>query len=111
MNRKARFHSSPTSGFTLVEVLVALTILTMSFAVLFSLASRSLDGMRRARELQKRVEFARTKMAEVRLLSDLEPGDSASGQLEDGTRWRMEIMRFIEPVDEGVLRNPNSVVQ
>lgn len=97
-------------GFTLIEVLVAMTILAMAFSVLFSLSSRSLDGMRRARDIQRRVEFARTKLAELRLIA-VEAGDRAAGTLDDGTRWTVEIAPFIRSVAEGPRRSPNSVVR
>jgi general secretion pathway protein I len=97
-------------GFTLIEVLVAMTILAMAFSVLFSLSSRSLDGMRRARDVERRVEFARKKLAELRLIP-VQAGDRAAGTLDDGTRWTVEVTPFIRPFDEGLRRNANSVVR
>jgi prepilin-type N-terminal cleavage/methylation domain-containing protein len=97
-------------GFTLIEVLVAMTILAMAFSVLFSLSSRSLDGMRRARDIERRVQFARTKLAELRMVP-VDAGDRAEGTLDDGTRWSVEVTPFIKPVVEGPRRNPNSVVR
>jgi type II secretion system protein I len=98
-------------GFTLIEVLVAMTVMAMSFAVLFSLSSRSLDGMRRARDVERRIEFARNKLAELRLVNGIEAGDRASGSLEDGTRWNVEILPFIEPVSEGPQRSSDAVLR
>jgi prepilin-type N-terminal cleavage/methylation domain-containing protein len=99
------------SGFTLIEVLVAMTILAMAFSVLFALSSRSLDGMRRARDIERRVGFARVKLDELRLIDDLRAGDQASGGLDDGTRWRVEVMPFVQPVREGPGLTPDSVVR
>lgn len=98
-------------GFTLIEVLVAMTVMAMSFAVLFSLSSRSLDGMRRARDVERRIEFARNKLAELRLVNQIVVGDRADGILDDGTKWNIEVLPFIQPVPEGPRRNPNSVVR
>jgi len=100
----------PLRGFTLIEVLVAMTILAMAFSVLFSLSSRSLDGMRRARDVERRVEFARTKLSELRLIP-VQAGDRAAGTLEDGTRWTVEVAPFIRPVTETSRNNANSVVR
>jgi prepilin-type N-terminal cleavage/methylation domain-containing protein len=97
-------------GFTLVEILVAMTILTMGFAILFSLSSRSIDGMRRAEDADRRIAFARNKLEELKLLSDLEAGDRATGSLEDGTEWVIEVSPFIVPVIEGLRRNPDAIV-
>ena len=97
-------------GFTLIEVLVAMTILSMAFAVVFSISSRALDGMGRAEEVERRVEFARNMIERLKLISDLEVDDSAAGTLEDGTRWAVAVTPFIEPVREGALQNPDAVV-
>jgi general secretion pathway protein I len=87
-------------GFSLIEVLVAMTLLTMAFAVLFSLSSRSLDGMRRAEDTERRLEFARNKLDQMKLITDLEPGDRATGQWEDGTRWTIEVTPFLDASQE-----------
>jgi prepilin-type N-terminal cleavage/methylation domain-containing protein len=100
-----------TAGFSLLEVLVAMTILGMAFAGLFSMSSRSLEGMRRARDVGERIEFARTKMAQMELISDLRGGDRASGVREDGTRWLIEVLPFIGVINEGPLRTGDSVVR
>jgi prepilin-type N-terminal cleavage/methylation domain-containing protein len=98
-------------GFTLIEVLVAMTIMAMSFSVLFAISSRALDGMRRARDMERRVEFARTRLAELRLIDSVAVGDRAGGSLDDGTSWQVEVLPFIQPVLDGPLRNPTSVVR
>jgi len=99
-----------TRGFTLIEILVAMTIMTMGFAILFSLSSRSLDGMRRVEDSERRIAFAREKFEQLKLLSDIEAGDRADGLLEDGTQWTIEVSPFIAPAREGTLRNPDAVV-
>ena len=102
---------SRSRGFTLIEVLVAMTIMAMAFSVLFSLSSRSLDGMRRARDMERRIEMARTKLAELRLVNQIAAGDRAQGSLEDGTTWNVEVVPFIQPVADGPHRNSDSVVR
>jgi prepilin-type N-terminal cleavage/methylation domain-containing protein len=100
-----------THGFTLIEVLVAMSIMAVSFSVLFSLSSRSIDGMRRARDMEGRIQFATTKLAEMRLIDQIDVGDKASGSLDDGTTWSIEVLPFIRPVPDGPRRNLNSVVR
>jgi type II secretion system protein I len=97
-------------GFTLIEVLVAMTILTMGFATLFSLSSRSVDGMRRVEDAERRIGFAREKLEQLKLLSDIQAGDRGSGLLEDGTEWKIEVSPFVSPVNEGTLRNPDALI-
>lgn len=98
-------------GFTLIEVLVAMTIMAMAFSILFGLSSRALDGMRRARDMERRVEFARTRLAELRLIDSIAVGDRAGGSLGDGTSWQVEVFPFIQPIPDGPRPNPNSVVR
>jgi prepilin-type N-terminal cleavage/methylation domain-containing protein len=98
-------------GFTLIEVLVAMTVLGLGFGVLFSLSARSLDGMRRARDTERRFEFARAKLAEIRLVPRIKIGDRASGSLEDGTQWTAEVFPFVQPVKEGPFANPNGIAR
>jgi len=99
-----------TRGFTLIEVLVAMTLLTMAFAVLFSISSRSLDGLQRAENTERRVEFARNTWDKLKLISDLEPGDRASGVLEDGTRWGIDVASFIAPALTAARPSADSMV-
>ncbi len=78
------------SGFTLIEVLVALAILGISLAVLLHIFSESLD---RARESQN--EIAASAIAQS-LLADAGPsmplvtGDT-EGKTADGYAWRLHI--------------------
>jgi type II secretion system protein I len=53
------------SGFTLLEVIVALAILTGSLAVLGELVRRGLDSAERARDLSRATLIAEAKMTEV----------------------------------------------
>jgi len=102
--------SQKARGFTLIEVLVAMTILTAGFAILFSLSSRSLDGMRRVEDTERRIAFAREKLEQLKLLSDIEAGDRVSGMLQDGSQWKIEVTPFIQAVPEGPQRNPDTIV-
>jgi general secretion pathway protein I len=108
---RSRQMMTRSRGFTLIEVLVAMTIMAMAFGILFSLSSRSLDGMRRARDVERRIEFARSKLAELRLVDRIDVGDNASGSMDDSTKWHIEVLPFIAPVSEGPNRSADSVVR
>ena len=85
MNRHARTH-----GFTLIEVLVALTILSISLVVLLHIFS---DSLHRSRESQ--TEMAADALAQS-LLADagkgipLSIGDT-NGRAPDGFSWRLHV--------------------
>src|ERR1700693_4835384 len=93
-------------GFSLLEVLVAVTIIGLAFSAVFAGMSGSLRGLGRVESSERRVEQARLKLAELDLIKRLRPRDSASGQFDDGTRWTLESGPFIAPIEEGPRRNP-----
>jgi prepilin-type N-terminal cleavage/methylation domain-containing protein len=98
-------------GFSLLEVLVAVTIIGLAFSAVFAGMSGSLKGLQRVERTERRVEQARLKLAELDLIKRLRPRDSASGQFDDGTQWTLESVPFIAPIEEGPRRNPASVIR
>lgn len=66
MNRRA------SSGFSLLEVMIAVAILAVSLMAIFSLQSTSLMGSARAQKISVATQLAREKMA--RILIDLDAG-------------------------------------
>src|SRR5207237_7383047 len=84
----------------------------IGFSAVFAGMSSSLRGIGRVENNQRRVEFARTKLSELDLVKKLRaPGDSATGEFDDGTRWRLESFPFIAPIEDGPRRNPASVIR
>ena len=79
------------SGFTLLEVLVTLTILAVGAALTLSLVSASLGNIRKVRLRTRAIEHARQVM-ELALVDDTITGPSTlAGDYEDGTRWSVAI--------------------
>ncbi len=77
-------------GFTLLEVLVAFTILAVALVALLRAFSSGLRGLDAAETASIAVQHARSKMAEVGSAMPLEPGVE-EGAFEDGFRWRVAI--------------------
>ena len=98
-------------GFSLLEVLVAMTIVGFGFSLVFAGMSGSLKGLGRVEDTERRVELARLKLAELDLIKKIRPHDSATGQFDDGTRWTVASFPFINPIEEGPLRNGASVIR
>jgi prepilin-type N-terminal cleavage/methylation domain-containing protein len=98
-------------GFSLLEVLVAVTIIGIGFSIVFSGMSGSIRGLQRVEDTDRRVELARFKLAELDLIKKIRPNDTASGVFEDGTRWTLRSSPFIAPIDDGQRRNPASVIR
>jgi len=89
-----RFHRE-TSGFTLLEVLVAMTILAVGIALGVSLISKAMGNIRMVDTRARIVDHANSVM-ELTLLNPeiIEPG-AFDGDFEDGTRWTMRIEEYI----------------
>src|SRR5215813_13519678 len=98
-------------GFSLLEILVAVTIIGIGFSIVFAGMSGSLRGLQRVEAAERRVEMARSKLAELDLIKRIRPNDSAVGVFDDGTRWTVKSSPFIMPVESGERRNPSSVIR
>ncbi len=91
------------SGFTLLEVLVALTILAVGVSLTLSLISGSLGNIRKVRLHSRAAEHAQTVM-ELALLDDsIKGATTLRGDFEDGTRWAVVITEVEMPLPASVL--------
>ncbi len=79
-----------TGGFTLLEVLVAFTILAIALTALIQAFSQGLRASTVAEERATAVLVARSKLAEVGSSIPLEESEQ-SGGLESGLDWRLII--------------------
>ena len=94
-------------GFTLLEILVALAILTITLVTLIQSISGDLRGIDRNRSHTIGLLHAQSKMAEVQAWSELEPGHWR-GKFEDRYSWEVDIVRAAdsgepEPGNKGSL--------
>ena len=90
-------------GFTLLEVLVAFTVLAISLGVLFEIFSTGMRASRSAEEYTRATLLAESKLATIGITGALEEGES-SGEYEDGYAWRVAVRpyRLDEPEAEGL---------
>jgi prepilin-type N-terminal cleavage/methylation domain-containing protein len=86
-------------GFTLLEVIVAMTILGLGFSAMFAGMSQSAHNITKLEQVEKREMLARNLLAELDLVQ-LTSGATASGIFEDGTRWRLEVQPYIQPATQ-----------
>ena len=77
-------------GFTLVEVLVAFTILGLTLAALFQAFGGGLRGVAIARDYLAASAEARSIVQRVGVDIPVRPG-ALSGDLSDGNRWEVSI--------------------
>ncbi len=92
-----RFH--PCGGFTLIEILIAFTILAVSLTVLLQAFSFGLRGLGAAEASATAVMHARSKLDELGTSIPLDVGQQ-EGEFADGFRWTA-VVRPYRP-DAGV---------
>jgi general secretion pathway protein I len=88
LSSKSSLHGR--SGFTLIEVLVAMVVLSVSLVSIFQLFSGGLNARRRAEEVGRATFHAREKMEELLLYPEMTPG-VLEGAWEDGYSWEAQI--------------------
>ena len=88
-----RLPASSQSGFSLLEMVVAIAILALSLGTLYQATSGATRNVRSAEKYAYGVELARSLLADNALVPA--GGKSAKGETEGGFRWSMQT----SPVD------------
>ncbi len=91
-----------SGGFTLLEVLVAFTVLAISLGVLFEIFSTGMRASRSAEEYTRATLLAESKLAAIGITDALEEGET-TGAFGDGYNWRVAVRpyRLDGPEEEG----------
>jgi general secretion pathway protein I len=93
-------HLFSTTGFTLIEVVVAMAILAVGLTIIIELFSGGLRLGRTSMEYTKAVNYARMKMEEIAVKKNLEEG-SEEGEFDHTYRWKVDIKRAdILPIED-----------
>lgn len=82
-------------GFTLIEILVALTMFAVVGGTLLQLFEGGLRASSRAADYTHAVLLARSKLTELLAYNDLRPG-VIEGEFEGGYRWQAVLNEFPE---------------
>ena len=90
-------------GFTLLEVLTAMMILTISIVVIFELFSGGLRSASLSNKYTRAIFHARAKM-EATLLADTLMEGETEGIVEEDYRWRLSIVPLESEEDSGILK-------
>jgi prepilin-type N-terminal cleavage/methylation domain-containing protein len=88
------------SGFTLLEVLVSLTVLAVGAALALSLISGSLGNIRKVQLKTRTVEHAEAVMELALLNNSILQPTTFTGDFEDGTRWSVRVENYTLPGTE-----------
>jgi general secretion pathway protein I len=88
------------TGFTLIEVLVAVAILGVGLTVIIELFSGGLRLGRASEEYTQAVNYARTKLEETAIKPVLEEGIE-EGSFNDTFRWQVDVKKVnLLPVED-----------
>jgi general secretion pathway protein I len=89
-----------TTGFTLIEVVVALAILGVGLTVIIELFSGGLRLARTSEEYTKAMHYAQMKMEEIATQQDIEDGIK-EGEFDNTFRWKVGVKKVdILPVEK-----------
>ena len=97
MNLKRGF-SSPSAGFTLLEVVVAMTIVGIGVVTLLEIFSTGLRLGSRSSATTEAMTYGRQAMDEILLRRKIEEG-ALQGALNERARWKLGIEPVREPSD------------
>ena len=93
-------------GFTLIETLVAISILSISLVVILQLFSGGLKSSRLSDDYTRGIFHAMEKMEEILLADEITDG-VFEGEFEDGFRWTAEIIHLeSEEPEEETIKGP-----
>jgi general secretion pathway protein I len=88
--------SARLRGFTLIEVLAAIALLAIAFAIGLGALGKSVQNAARAVALDAAVEHAQSLFAEQGLMAPLQDG-SSEGTFDDGMRWTLKVHALPRP--------------
>lgn len=83
-------------GFTLIEVLAAIALLAIAFAIGLGALGKSAQNATHAAALDAAVEHAQSLFAEQGLVEPLKD-KSAAGTFDDGMRWTLKVHALSRP--------------
>ena len=92
--------STRPRGFTLIEVLAAIALLAIAFAIGLGALGKSAQNAARATALDTAVEHAQSLFAEQGLMTPLKNA-STEGTFDDGMRWTLEVHMLPRPAQQG----------
>lgn len=88
--------STRARGFTLIEVLAAIALLAIAFAIGLGALGKSAQNAAHAAALDAAVEHAQSLFAEQGLLAPLK-NESTGGTFADGMRWTLKVQALPRP--------------
>ena len=103
--------SGKNAGFTLLEVLIALAVLSLGAALTLSLVSGALRNIRKVQLRNRAIQHAETVL-EIALLDDsVKRPTTKPGDFEDGTRFTVDIEEYQPPEEQQTRLTAEQILQ
>ncbi len=83
-------------GFSILEILVAFTLLALAMGILMQIFSRGVNGAGLADQYAKATMMAESKLATVGIESVLQEGET-TGKFDASFQWRLQVTPFVDP--------------
>jgi len=96
-------HIRSPQGFTLFEILIAITILGIALPMLFQLFSGTLRSVKQSKDYTQAMALAKQKLEELTMMK-VAPLEPESGEESSGLFWE----RVVVPIDEEALITPSA---
>ncbi|MFK8068605.1 MAG: prepilin-type N-terminal cleavage/methylation domain-containing protein [Gammaproteobacteria bacterium] len=97
-------HKINQQGFSLLEVLVAFSILALSLSVLFQIYSRGTQSTALSRDYNQAIIIAQSKMAELDQEKKIVFGEK-SGSTDEQVQWQRIVSEYQDPDPDFFNRN------
>ena len=102
--RYLRADNITQGGFSLLEILVAFSILSMALGVLLAIFGKGLNLAATSDEYTRAVLLADSTLAGVGIEKALEPGNE-NGSVDDFYQWSINVEPFVTDDEDLVLEN------
>ena len=99
MHRRRRPHGHRQGGFTLLEIVLAFSIMALGLAIAMQAATHAMRQSRQAAEQTDVALYAQNLLDSVGIDERIEEGETSGEFGDSGYRWRLTIMPY-EIVDE-----------
>lgn len=100
--------TSKKNGFTLLEILVAFTLMAMTFGTIMQIISGSSKNAVKASNNTRIAMLAQSKLDELGLFEKLEEG-SNSGDFDDNNSWELVIEPYDVPYEGDISQDFSTV--
>lgn len=84
-------------GFSLLEILVAFTLLAVAMGVLMQIFSSGVNGATLADRYAKATMYAESKLASVGVESELKESEAA-GKFDEDFSWSLAVRPYLDPM-------------